>query len=50
MTKKDFMWNDLKTKVKQSLAEHTAEASSFSHTDLDLVLKWMDEIEQKYKE
>jgi len=50
MTKKDFMWNDLKTKIKKSLAEYNAEASSFSHTDLDLILKWMDEIEQKYKE
>lgn len=50
MTKKDFMWNDLKTKVIHALAEHNIKASTFSQTDLDLVLKWMNEIEKKYRE
>ena len=50
MTKKDFMWNDLKTKVINALAEHNIEDNTFNQTDLDLVLKWMNEIEQKYRE
>lgn len=43
----EIMWKHLKLKLQIALEDFWKEASSFHSTDYDIVLKWMNEMEDK---